>query len=92
VGSRIQLSLNSFGSICFSFIPKARDGLSLYGLEISAPCIVGRAFSSLVGFVPFVVTGFLEVNGILNGGIVIAKATIVELLGKSMRYRTGYKD
>lgn len=57
----VQLSLNSLGTTGFSFVPNARDGL--YG-DVEA----GFAFSS-IGSMPEML-GFLEVNGILNWGIV----------------------
>lgn len=65
---RIQLNLNSFGSILFSFSPNANEGLSRYGLVTFASLGVGRAFSSTAGSV-FTV-GRLEEKGIRKGGMV----------------------
>lgn len=66
---RVQLSLNSFGSIFFSLIPSARDGLLEYGLRVSFESWeAGRAFSSLTS-VPLTTGPLREVNGSRNGGM-----------------------
>lgn len=65
---RIQLNLNSLGSIFFSLSPKANEGLSRYGLVTLESLGVGRAFSSSAGSV--LTMGRLDVKGIRKGGMV----------------------
>ena len=65
--SRVQLSLNSLGSMLFSLIPSANEGFSLpYGLDTFPSTEAGRAFSSTATDGP---VGFLEEKGIRTGGM-----------------------
>lgn len=62
-----ELSLNSFGSSRRSFIPSANEGLN--GLSVT-----GFTFSSVVVSAALL-TGFLEVKGILKGAIVYRRGS-----------------
>ena len=63
----IQLNLYSREFSFFSFMFNASEDLLWYGLAAPEPCDAGLAFSSLTS-APFG-TGFFEVKGIRNGGM-----------------------
>lgn len=79
---RVQLNLNSLGSIRFSLTPKASDGLLEYGLLVLfASWEPGRAFSSLTS-APLATGPFRDVNGSRNGGIGYMRDTMWEVLDR----------